>query len=269
MCCDTPGADPAVGTAAQQQAATAQEGLKFSEDYYTNTEKPLVDQMTASAKQTQEQQQQLFGLNFADAQSASKQYNQYGLPAQANYYDMVNNYSSSDYQEQQAQSALGDVTNASQVQQGNTDRALASRGVSANSGMALYNLAQTNTQTSAASAAAANQARNAAKSLGMNLTAGAAGAAQTSAGQSSALSAAASSGSINSFNAAAGAVQSGSIGIGNVQSAYQTAGQQYGALTNTLQQGSIANQQAAAQSNAATGQAVGTAAVAAYALYLY
>lgn len=263
MCCDTPGPDPNVAVAANTQADIAQQSLDFSKDYYKNTEKPLIDQETAAAKQTMDQQQQLFGLNYADAQTASKQYNQYGLPAQTNYYDMAKNYNSSDWQEQQAQSAMGDVTNAQQVQQGNTDRNLASRGISANSGMALYNMAQTNNATTAASAAAANQARSAARSLGMSLTAGAANMGQGGAAQAATISGAASGNSIASFNAASGAVQSGQTGQAGIETAFGNAGAQYGALAGVLQQGSIANQQAAAQSNQGTGMAVGTAAMAA------
>jgi hypothetical protein len=266
MCCDTPGPDPAVGAAANEEASIAQQGLSFSEDYYNTTEKPLVQQETAAATQTMNQQQQLFSMNYGNAQLASQQYQQYGIPAQQNMYNMASQYNSSDWQEQQAQAAMGDVTNAKQVQQTSMNQNMASRGISANSGMALYNQGIASNQATASGAAAANQARSAARSLGMSLTQSAANMSQGGMAQVTGLGQAASGDSLGSFNAATNAVSSGQAGQAAMSSAFSNTAGIIGNSANTLNQQSIANQNAAAQSNAAMGEGVGALGTAA-ALY--
>lgn len=268
MCCDTPGPDPQVGAAANREADIAEQGLQFSENYYNTTEKPLVQQETSAAAQTEAEQQQMFTMNYGNAQAASKEFNQYGLPAQTNMYNMASQYNSSDWQEQQAQLAMGDVTNAQQIQQRSMNQNMASRGINANSGMALYNQGIASNQATASGAAAANQARSAARQLGMNLTEGAANMSQGAGTQLTSIGSAASGDSLGSLNAAMGAVSSAQTGQAAMASAFSNTGAMIGQSAGILNQQSIANQQAAAASNAAMGQGIGTAVGAGAAAYL-
>ena len=101
--------DPQVGAAAAQEAATAQQAQNWSQNYYTNTVSPLLAAETAQANTTTSDQNQLFALNMGEATQAQAQYNQYGIPAQDAYYNMVSNYSAPQEQESEAQAAIGDM----------------------------------------------------------------------------------------------------------------------------------------------------------------
>lgn len=258
MCCSAPGPDPQVGQAEDEQAAVAQQGLNFSENYFTNTTEPLVAKQTAASDLAQGQQQSIYGIDTSQMQQAQTAYNANGAPAAQNYYNMVNQYSAPAQQELDAQSAMGDVANSAAIQQGAMNRNLASRGVSANSGMALYNQGLASNQATASGAAAANQARQAARSLGMSLTTGAANFGQTQASNIGSFGTAASAASQNSYNIAASNVTGAQAAAALPMTGYANAGASYGNIASTYNQSQVGLQSAAAQSSAGYGNLAGT-----------
>ncbi len=264
MCCDngsssSPNNDPNVGKAALMQAQTAQDALNFTQDYYKNTEAPLISQMTAASKQSQAEQQQLFGFNMADMQLNDQMYRQYGIPAQQQYYQQVAAYSAPQYAEQQAQLALGDVTNAEANQRAQMLRDFASRGVSANSGMALYNRNINMMQSAASAAAAETQARNAAKMLGLQVSGDAANFGRGGASNVLGFGNAAGGNAMSGYQVAQGAVGAGNTGAAIPMSGYNLASNAYGQQMNTYMQGAISNEQYQAQNSAGIGSFLGSA----------
>lgn len=250
--------DPNVGKAAMRQAEVAERAQAFSEQYYQESVKPLVDDMIKASQQTQTQQQQLFDLQYPLAQQQAEQYTKYGLPAQQQYYEMVSKYSAPEEYERQASEAMGDVTNATQVAQANTNRMLASRGIDPTSGAATSAAYNNSIMSAAAGAAASNRARNAARQLGMQLTAGAA---EFSAGRPATNIGAFASGAGNASNSAYGTANS-AIGAANQgasvpMSGYNMSANVYGQQMSTYGQLAAAQAQADATSSAGFGQMVG------------
>lgn len=177
MCCSSEtnvSQDPNVGQAALKQARVAEDALAFAKDYYTDTIAPLVSSMTDASRLGQEQQKALFDLQYPQAQAQAEQYTKYGLPAQEEYYKMVQQYSEPEEYERQAQMAMGDTINAQQAQQATMERQLAARGINPTSGMSIGMRNASSVLNAATSAAAANRARNAARQMGMQLKSGAA-----------------------------------------------------------------------------------------------
>lgn len=251
--------DPNVGQAAQRQAAVAERAQAFSEQYYQESVKPLVDDMIKASQQTQTQQQQLFDLQYPLAQQQAEQYTKYGLPAQQQYYEMVSKYSAPEEYERQASEAMGDVTNATQVAQANTNRMLASRGIDPTSGAATSAAYNNSIMSAAAGAAASTRARNAARNMGMQLTAGAA---EFSAGRPATNIGAFASGAGNAssagFGTAAGAIGAANQGASVPMSGYNMSANVYGQQMSTYGQLASAQANADAQSSAGFGQAIGS-----------
>jgi hypothetical protein len=263
MCCDGGGGsnisnDPNVGAAAAKQAAVAEKAEAFGEDYYKNTVAPLVGQMTAQSKQSMEQQNQLFDIQYPMAQAQAEQYKTYGLPAQEKYYQMVQQYSAPEEMERQAQAAQGDVINAQQVQQGNMDRDLAARGVDPTSGMAVAARNQSNILGAASQAAAMSRARNAARQMGMSLTAGAADfASGRPASNIGMFAGGAGNASNGAFGVASGSIGAANQGTSSMFQGYGMAGNAYGSQMQTYGNLASAQAQADAQSSAGLGSMVG------------
>jgi hypothetical protein len=262
MCCDSgPNItqDPNVAAAAAKQADVAQKAESFGENFYKNTMSPLLAQQTSASKQAVDQQAQLFALQMPMAQAQAEQYQKYGLPAQQNYYNMVNQYSQPEEYERQAQTAMGDVTNAQHIQQQAMNQNLAARGIDPTSGMALGMQNQSNIMGAAAGAAAANRARNAARAMGMQLTAGAADFASGRPAANISMFAGGAGNASNSMsniaNSAIGAAgQAGAIpmqGYGLASNAYGSQMSTYGSLA-------AAQAQADAQSSAGVGSFLGS-----------
>jgi len=176
---DTSAYDPQVGTAAAQEAATAQQAQNFDQNYETTVVEPALAAETAQANTTAAQQTQLFNIDEPVAAEQATEETQYGLPAATNYYNMVNNYSSADQQQIQAQAALGDMRTSEASNAGTLARQNQSLGISPNSGAATAERSDASIQNTAAEASAETQARYNAQQMGMNLTAGAASFANT------------------------------------------------------------------------------------------
>lgn len=166
--------DPQVGAAAQAQAALAQRAQDFTEKYFQEHISPLLEEQASLAKGADAREQQLFELNKSLTEQANQRYQQYGIPAENAYYDMVKKYSAPEEEQRQAEGAIGDARVAAQGQQQDTRRRLAAMGIDPSSPAATAAMMDTGVQNAAIEAAAANKARSAAKALGMSLTADAA-----------------------------------------------------------------------------------------------
>ena len=263
--------DPNVGRAALRQADIADRMQRFTERYYTETMSPLLEQMKSASEQAQAQQEQLFNLQFPQAEAQAEQYTRYGLPAQEAYYQMVQQYSEPEEYERQAQAAMADVINARQVQQANTGRMLAARGIDPTSGAAM-NMQYNNDILSAASgAAAANRARDAARNMGMQLKAGAADFASGRPASNIAMfSQGAGNASNSAFDVAGNAIGAANQGAAIPLQGYTGAGNMYGQQMQTYGNLAAAQAQANAQESAGFGNFLGSAlgtGLAAYAVF--
>lgn len=121
--------DPQIGAAAQANARLAERSMQFSEDYFTKYVAPALQQATRSQAQESANQKKLFDLNYSQATKARDRYEQYGIPAENSYYQMVRSYSEPQEQERQAALALGDVRTAAGSTRGQMMRQFASMSV--------------------------------------------------------------------------------------------------------------------------------------------
>ena len=166
--------DPQVGAAAAANTALAERTQNWTEDYYAKVITPALEAMTKATGQNTEQQGKLFDLNFNEANLQDERYRKLGLPAEDRYYKMVDEYSSADEQERQAQRAIGDVRTAAAGAEATRRRKFQGLGIDPTSPAALSASTDMAVQSAAVEAAAATHAREAAKTLGMSLTADAA-----------------------------------------------------------------------------------------------
>lgn len=262
MCCDSGGDvsnDPNVGKAALKQAQIADDALKFAKGYYTDTIAPLVTSMTDASRLAQEQQKSLFDLQYPQAQAQAEQYTKYGLPAQEEYYKMVQQYSEPEEYERQAQMAMGDTINAQQSQQAQMDRQLAARGINPTSGMSIGMRNASSVLNAATSAAAANRARNAARAMGMQLKSGAADfASGRPASNISMFASGAGNASQAGFGAAGSAIGYANQGGALPMQSFDMAGGMYGQQMNTYADLAKAQAQLNQQSSAGLGSFAGS-----------
>lgn len=166
--------DPQIGEAAKANAALAARAQDFSENFTNTYLVPLTQQMVKESDTNLERQGKLFDIQYGQAQLQDERYRKLGIPAEDRYYDMVSNYSEGSEQTRQADRALGDVRVAASNAKKGTSRQLASLGIAPNSPAAIAAVSNLNVQQGAMEAAAATRAREAAKTLGMSLTADAA-----------------------------------------------------------------------------------------------
>jgi len=113
--------------------------------------------------------QQLYRMAEDVARSDRALYETYGRPAMESFYRMAAEYSSPAEEERQAALAMGDVTQAAEVQRSAMQRRLAAAGVSPNSPQALSIAGRMSVEEAGMRAAAAEKARMAAKALGIQL----------------------------------------------------------------------------------------------------
>lgn len=259
--------DPQVGAAADASAATAAKSEQFSEDYYNKYITPLLQTQSDLAKQANDREDKLYNANMADMQLSDQRYQQYGIPAEDNYYKMVQNYSAPQYQEQQAQAALGDNKVAQASAQGDMTRRMQSMGIDPSSPAAISALSDMAVSNAAANATAQTRARTAAQQLGMSLTSDAANFGR---GGSSAVL---NFGNAAQGNTAAGAAITGSAlqgansGASVVQTGYGLGLKGYGQNLDAYTSMNNASMQAQGQASAGLGQflgAVGGAAISHY-----
>jgi hypothetical protein len=233
--------DPQIGQAAQQTANTAAQSQQFSEQFYNDHIVPLLQQSVNQGQQSMDEQNTLFQaeeqqmkqqedaynsyvaplqqLDYNEAQQQDQRYQQYGIPAEDNYYNAVANYSSPDEMEREATSALGDMRTAEASQQDGLMRNLATMGVSPNSPAAVSAMSDMAVQNAASEAGAMNTARNNARMMGLQLTSDAANFGRGGAsniinfGNASTGQGAAGSSSVLNAGQAAGTSANGAFGI--------------------------------------------------------
>lgn len=115
-------------------------------------------------------QQNFYQTSAIDAQRQQDNYLNNALPAQAAYYKQARDYSQDAEYERRANVAFGDVAQAGDNQRGALQRQFASNGIGLNSPAAAAAFGDFGIQQASAQAAAANRARDAARSLGLQLT---------------------------------------------------------------------------------------------------
>jgi len=250
--------DPQVGTAAAQEAATAEQAQNFSQNYYTTTVAPLLAAETAQSQTTTADENQLFGLNMSQAQTAANQLNTYGIPAQDSYYNMVSNYSAPAQQQEQAQAALGDMKTAEASNQATLQRQQRSYGINPTSGNAMALASDASTTNTAAEAAAETRARYNAQQLGMQLTADAANFSNTGVSALASTSSTAGAAAGGALGAAATATGSGNSSASVPLAGYSLANSAYGNNLDAYSRLGAADIQASAQADSALGQGIGS-----------
>ncbi len=167
--------DPQIGAASQLAAGTAQQAQDFAEKYYTDVITPLLTQQNQASVESQGKLNTLYDLNAQQMRTAQDRYNQYGIPAEQNYFNMVNEYSSPEYAQRYANEAKGDLGLAMQNQRGTMQRQMAAAGIDPTSPAVVSAANDMAVMNAAAEAGAMNRARNAARDLGMKLTSDAEG----------------------------------------------------------------------------------------------
>lgn len=220
--------DPQIGVAASQNAETAAKAAAFAEDYYKNTIAPLLQKTVASATETEGKLGKLYDENYAQMKKSAERYEQYGLPAEQKYYETVKEYSAPEEMERQAQYAKGDLGVAQANQQQQMMRTMSGLGVDPTSPAALSAMSDMAVRNAAAEAAAMNRARNAARTLGLQLTSDAANFGRG--GQSGILQfgAGAQGNATSAFGVNQGALNSAAGATQSVNAGYNTALQGYG-----------------------------------------
>lgn len=175
------GAEKAQAQAQKEQAKATQamvelgrEELDFSKEFFGEYVAPLLEVNTEAAIANEARTAQVFDLQFGQAQMQDELYREKGLPAERRFYDMAEEFSQPEYAERQAGLALGDVKHQQANQTGQLNRALAARGIDPSSPAAVAAMTDASVFGSLAQAGAVNRARNAARDLGMALTADAA-----------------------------------------------------------------------------------------------
>lgn len=240
--------DPQIGAAAQANAALAERSLQFSEDYFTKYVAPALQQATRSQAQESANQKKLFDLNYSQATKARDRYEAYGIPAENSYYQMVRSYSEPAEQERQAALALGDVRTAAGSTRGQMLRQFASLGINPTSPAAIAAMADNRTAQTSMEAGAMNRARNAARSLGMQLKGDAANFGRGGGSNVMAFGNSASANSMNGWGINSGAIgaynagaQVPMAGMGQAMQGYQANLNAYTQLGQTSMQANAAS----------------------------
>jgi hypothetical protein len=166
--------DPQIGKAAKQGAEVAAKAQAFSEKYYTEVITPLLQQQNTASLDSQAKLGKLYDINAEQMGLAVDRYKQYGIPAEERYYNMVDKYSEPEEMERQAELAKGDFGTAQAGQQAAMARRMSALGIDPTSPGAVSAMGDMAIQGAAVQASAMNRARNAARSLGMQLTSDAA-----------------------------------------------------------------------------------------------
>lgn len=256
--------DPQIGAAAKELSDTSREALDWSKQYYADVVTPLLKQQTEAAIKTQGQMDKIYGLQAEQMQLASDRFKEYGIPAEKRYYDMVSQYSERDEMERRAALEKGDVSQAIANQEAALGRQMGSMGIDPTSGAAISARNTSAVMNAAAEASAMNRARNAARTLGMQLTGDAANFGRGGLAAVSTMGAGAREASAGGMGAASSALSGGIEAGKGVQTGYNSALTGYGnvmgnytSLGNTSMQANAAVQGAAW---GALGSAVGVGA---------
>lgn len=220
--------DGQVANATGQLTSNGNAAVNFGQSYYNNTLQPLLGQQNTQAKTSQTGLNNTAGVDQGIQSTQAGLANGLGVQAQTNLYNMATQYNSPEEFERQAQLAKGDVGQAEANQAMATTQRNQSMGIDPTSGAAQALSAQNQVGNVATEAQAMNNARNAARTLGMQLT-------QTAAGQgnqnvSNAVQA--GQGATGANTGAFGVAQGNTGTAGTIgqqqQTAYQTGNQAYG-----------------------------------------
>jgi hypothetical protein len=215
--------DPQIGAAAAQSAKTAQQAQDFAENYYKTIITPMLQQQNTASLKSQDQLNTLYGLNATQMQQSIDRYNQYGIPAENKYYDMVSQYSQPEEYERQAQSAAGDLKQAEANQATATSQQMAAAGIDPTSPAAMSAASDASVRNAAAEAGAMNRARNAARAMGMQLTSDAANFGRGGQSATTAFGSAAQGNATGSFGVANSALGTAASANATTLSGYGTA----------------------------------------------
>jgi hypothetical protein len=239
--------DPQIAKASASAAETASKAEQFSEDYYTNVITPLLQQQSAASADSQAKLGKLYDINADQMQVANDRYQQYGIPAENRYYDMVSRYSEPEEMQRQAEAAKGDFATAQQSEQGALNRQMSALGVDPTSPAAISAASDRAVMGAAMQANAMNRARNAARTLGMQLTSDAANFGRG--GQSGILQfgAGAQGNATGAFGIANAALGTGMQAGSGVTQGYQTALSGYNGIMDSYSRLGAADIQAQAQ----------------------
>ena len=255
--------DPQISASAKALADTSQQALDWSKQYYADVVTPLLKQQTEASVKAQEQMGNLYDIQAGQMKLAADRYKEYGIPAEQRYYDMVSKYSEPAEMERQAALAKGDMAMANANQAGALNRQLGSLGIDPTSGAALSARSNASVMNAAAEASAMNRARNAARTLGMQLTSDAANFGRGGLSAVQAMGQGAQAASAGGMGAATGALEGGIASGQGVQAGYNSALSgmgnvmgNYTSLGNTSMQANAAMQGAM---YGAIGSALGTA----------
>ncbi len=249
--------DPQIGKAAQQSAAVAARAQAFSEKYYNDVITPLLKQQSAASLKSQEQLGNLYDINTEQLKLANERYKQFGIPAEERYYNMVGRFSEPEEVERQAEFAKGDFATAQQGQNAQAARRMAALGIDPTSPAAIAAMSDQAVMGAAAEASAMNRARNAARTLGMQLTSDAANFGRG--GQSGILQfgAGAQGNATGAFGIANQALGTGMQAGNMVNQGYQTALSGYNNIMDNYTRLGTADIQAQAQAGGGFGQILG------------
>lgn len=249
--------DPQIGAAAQANVDLAREQMQYTQEYFEKYVAPALQTMSRAQAQESANQTKMFNLQYDLARKSASRYEQYGIPAENAYYDMVRSYSEPQELERQAGLALGDVRTAAGVNREQMMRQFAGLGINPSSPAAIAAMGRMTLDETAMEAGAMNRARNAAQTLGMQLKGDAANFGRG--GQSGVLAFAqgASGNSMNNWGINSGAIGAYNSGAAVPMTGYGNALQAYQANLNAYTQLGQTSMQANAQSGGGLGSALG------------
>lgn len=249
--------DPQIGAASAQVARTAQQAQDFSEKYYNEIITPLLKQQNQMSLESQGKLNNLYDLNAQQMTVARDRYMANGIPAEDRYYKMVAQYSEPEEIERQAQAAKGDLETAAAGQQANMMRQFSGLGIDPTSPAAQAAMADMAVANAATQAGAMNRARNAARSLGMQLTSDAANFGRGGTSQTLAFGQSAQGNATGAFGIANQALGTGMQAGNGVMQGYQTAMSGYNNIMDNYTKLGAADIQAQAQAAGGFASALG------------
>ncbi len=259
-----PPPDPSIGEAQKKMAALAEQQY---EDYKTNVWPEIQRQSAHQQKQAdawQAKQTEVADRNMKLANDYQKRMEEKFYPLQDKMIDQANEYNTEGNFESQASRALGDSNTATENARKMNAMQMEAYGINPASGAYANSNNAANVMGAANAATAATRAYSAAKELGWNMNAAAAGLGANLPGQINATTGVA-------LGAGNSGLQAGQTGIGNamtlgnsysqgagtVGGIYNNSGQLGASSYNTQVQAWAAQQQANAQSSAGFGAALG------------
>jgi hypothetical protein len=129
----------------------------------------LTEQLMSESKVNLDRQGKIFDIDYKRQQEEAEDYEKFGRPAQAAYYDAVSKYTAPERAEQEAQSALGDIRVAAAGQAAQQARKFGGLGIDPTSPAAIAAANDASVLNTATEAGAATRARRGAEDLGLKL----------------------------------------------------------------------------------------------------